>query len=249
MLAVWVAGVVGAVALLHWLLVATEGTYLGPRVVTLLYDWTAPRYDRLKGLSFIHEMQRLGIPLAEALEGEPSPRVLDVATGTGRLPLALLRQADFAGHIAGLDRSLPMLARAREATAQDNRVMLLQGDAATLPFADGSFDAVTCLEALEFMWRPAAVIHEMRRVLKPGGVLLVSNRVGIDAWLFPGRLCGRGRLERFLARNGFSAIDRRRWQVHYDLIWATAGCRCLTGTVGVPFVGTANADELENNEA
>ena len=99
-----IAAIIAIVALLYWLLIATEGTYLGPRIVTLLYDWTAPRYDRIKDLRFVHEMQRLGIPLAKALKGEPAPSVLDVATGTGRLSLALLRQVDFDGCVVGLDR-------------------------------------------------------------------------------------------------------------------------------------------------
>jgi ubiquinone/menaquinone biosynthesis C-methylase UbiE len=220
MTAASVIAVVAIIALLYWLLVATEGTYLGPRIVTLLYDWTAPRYDRIKDLRFIYEMQRLGIPLAEALEVGPSPRVLDVATGTGRLPLALLRQTDFCGRVVGLDRSGPMLAQARKATNGYDRLVLLQADAGALPFAGKSFDAVTCLEALEFMWDPAAVIREMGRVLRPGGVLLVSSRVGLDARLLPGRLCGRGKMERFLRRTGFEAIETERWQIHYDLIWA-----------------------------
>lgn len=218
---VWVAIVVVIVAaLLYWLLIITEGTYLGPRVVTLLYDWTAPRYDRIKELQYIHEMQRLGIPLADALRGVPSPWVLDVATGTGRLPLALLRQGDLDSTVVGVDRSAPMLAQARAATEGYDRVALFRTDADALPFADGAFDAVACLEALEFMWDPAAVVRDMARVLKPGGVLLVSNRVGIDARFFPGRLCGRGRLERFLEQAGFAAVETERWQVHYDLIWA-----------------------------
>jgi SAM-dependent methyltransferase len=212
--------VVVVAALLYWLLVITEGTYLGPRVVTLLYDWTAPRYDRIKELQFIYEMERLGLPLAEALRDRPSPRVLDVATGTGRLPLALLRAGDSDSRVVGIDRSAPMLAQARDATAEYEGITLMQADAGALPFADDTFDAVTCLEALEFMWSPAHVLREMERVLKPGGVLLVSNRVGLDACFFPGRLCGRGRMERFLDQNGLAAVESERWQVHYDLIWA-----------------------------
>jgi len=82
------------------------------------------------------------------------------------------------------------------------------------------FDCVTCLEALEFMRDPGGAIREMARVLRPGGVLLVSNRVGRDAWFFPGRLCGRGRLEWCLRELGLGEVTTERWQVHYDLIWA-----------------------------
>lgn len=216
-----VIALVGLGILLYWLFVATEGTYLGARVVTLLYDATASRYDKIKDLSYIAEARYLGLPLAEVLGDVQSPRVLDVAAGTGRVPLALLRAGETEGSIVAVDRSSRMLRRARAALSDcDGTVALVQGDAGALSFGDNSFDCVTCLEALEFMPRPAETVREMVRVLKSRGVLLLSNRVGIDAWFFPGRLCGRGRLERHLGELGLERIETQRWQVHYDLIWA-----------------------------
>lgn len=207
--------------LLYWLFVATEGTYLGAGVVSLLYDATASRYDKIKHLSYIAEARYLGLPLAEVLGDVQSPRVLDVAAGTGRVPLALLRAGEMEGSIVAVDRSPRMLRRARVALSDcDGTVALVQGDAGALSFGDNSFDCVTCLEALEFMPRPGETVREMVRVLKSRGVLLLSNRVGIDAWFFPGRLCGRGRLERSLGELGLERIETQRWQVHYDLIWA-----------------------------
>jgi len=50
--------------------------------------------------------------------------------------------------------------------------------------------------------------------------LLLSNRVGTDAWWFPGRMAKRGRLERHLEAIGLEDVRMDRWQVHYDLIWA-----------------------------
>lgn len=207
-------------ALIHWLFVTTEGTYLGPWVVTLLYDWTASRYDRIKDLRYVDEVRYLGIPLTQSMEHIRSPWVLDIATGTGRVPLALLRTWGFCGTVVGVDRSLQMLRRARMALGGFGRVILARGDAGALSFGDNTFDCVTCLESLEFMRDPEMGVKEIVRVLKPGGVLLISNRVGKDAWLFPGRLCGRGRTERFLRELGLEEVTMRRWQVHYDLIWA-----------------------------
>ena len=205
----------------YWLLVTTEGVYLGPRAVTLLYDWTAERYDDIKQLNYIDEASRLGMPLARRLQSVASPHVLDVATGTGRLPLALVRQFQFDGTVVGVDRSRGMLHEAEDAVAvYDDRISLLQGDAGALSFPDRCFDCVTCLEALEFMPDPPVAIREMLRVLRPGGVLLVSNRVGKDAWFFPGQLCGRGEVEDYLRELGLSSVHRELWQVHYDLIWA-----------------------------
>jgi ubiquinone/menaquinone biosynthesis C-methylase UbiE len=217
----WALVALALVALLYWLLIATEGTYLGTGVVVRLYDWTAHRYDRIKAMDYVDEARFLGIPLAERLAGIAVPQVLDVASGTGRIPLALLGQWDFAGSVVGVDRSGPMLAEAARSLADfGDRATLIRADAAALPFGDAAFDAVCCLESLEFMTDPRAVVRAMMRVLKPGGVLLVSNRVGPDARWLPGRLCGRGRLERALAEAGFAEIDSQRWQFHYDLIWA-----------------------------
>ncbi|MHB0857753.1 MAG: class I SAM-dependent methyltransferase [Anaerolineae bacterium] len=213
------AGLAGAI---YWLLVMTEGTYLGARVVTLLYDRTAKRYDRIKGLQYVDEARYLGIPLAEAiLEGAgTSPLLLDVAAGTGRIAQAVLPQLE-GGRVVQIDRSVPMLGEGRAAIWQlAGDVWMSQQDARALAFADETFDAVTCLEAIEFMANPKAALREMQRVLKPGGVLLVSNRVGSDGWLFPGRLRGRGRLERCLERIGFEHVAMESWQVHYDLVWA-----------------------------
>jgi SAM-dependent methyltransferase len=208
-------------ACLYWLLVITEGTYLGAKIVTLLYDWTAARYDRIKDLRWVHEVRFLGVPLMEELGADPAPRVLDVATGTGRLPKALLSQPDFTGAIWAIDRSRPMLRQGQKALEGcDGRVLWIQADADHLPCADESFAGVTCLEALEFMVRPQAVLAELLRVLEPGGVLLLSNRVGPESWFFPGRICGRGRLERTLRRLGLYEVRTERWQVHYDLVWA-----------------------------
>jgi SAM-dependent methyltransferase len=215
-----------ALTVAYWLVLVTEGTYLGTRVVVLLYDWTARRYNRIKKFGFVDEARFVGAPLSRLLESLPSPRVLDVATGTGRALLALGAVDDSEATIVGVDHSLPMLHQAQRDLGAGGergplqRATLVQGDAHRLMFADGSFDAVTCLEALEFMRDPRQVVRELTRVLRPGGALLVSNRVGLDARFFPRRHCGRGRLEALLTQEGLCDIDSQRWQVDYDLIWA-----------------------------
>ncbi len=219
----WVIGLTIALAagLLYYLLIVTEGTYLGVGVVIWLYDRVARRYDHIKNLNYVHESRFIGLPLSEALADVDAPKVLDVATGTGRTPLALLREPDFQGTLVGVDRSELMLERARAALPEcDGRVTYLRGDAEALGFADSVFDAVVCLEALEFMPHAARAVREMSRVLKPGGQMLLSNRVGADARFYPGRLCKRGRLEQFLREIGLENVVMQRWQVHYDLVWA-----------------------------
>jgi len=220
---VWVA--LGLAALLvvvaYWQLIIAEGAYLGPKVVALLYDWSARRYDHIKQFEPIHDDWFLALPLLYRLRHEPSPLVLDVATGTARLPLALLRRPDFQGQVVGLDISGGMLREARCKTRIHNeRVLLVQQDAMRLPFADNTFHAVTCLEALEFLPDLDGALREMVRVLQPGGTLLITNRVGREAWLLPGRALRPRQLEALLAALPLTNIRIRPWQVYYDLIWA-----------------------------
>jgi len=221
---IWIALALGLALfglLLYWQLIIAEGTYLGPRVVTLLYDWSARIYERIKQYDVGAEQWFLGIPLFRSLEWVPAPLVLDVATGTGRLPRALLRQPAFDGRIIGLDLSRRMLREAVRRTAQfADRLTYIWQDARRLPFDDDVFDAVTCLEALEFTPDPMEVLEELVRVLRPGGVLLVTNRVGRDARLLPGRAFPRQRFERELHRFPLEDVTVRSWQVDYDLIWA-----------------------------
>jgi ubiquinone/menaquinone biosynthesis C-methylase UbiE len=223
----WITLLVVAFALVlliligYWQLVIAEGVYLGPRVVALLYDWTAHRYDRLKDFNPADEDYFLGRPLASALSDWDQPVVLDVATGTGRLPQTLLRQPDFDGRICGLDLSARMLRVAGQHTAPHSEsVGLLWASADPLPFADDRFEAVTCLEALEFFSNAKAALDEMMRVLRPGGWLLITNRVGWEAHLLPGHAWSRADLIEILRGLPVTDTSVRPWQTYYDLVWA-----------------------------
>jgi SAM-dependent methyltransferase len=223
----WITLVVGLLGLvllgllLYWQLIITEGAYLGQRVVILLYDWSARIYERIKRFDVGAEQWFLGLPLVHTLELIPAPLVLDVATGTGRLPRAMLRQPTFDGRVIGLDLSRRMLREATRMTAQfADRLTYIWQDAQGLPFDDDTFDAVTCLEALEFTPDLRGVVAELVRVLRPGGVLLVTNRVGPDAKFMPGRALPREGFERLLREFPLEKIKVRPWQVDYDLAWA-----------------------------
>jgi SAM-dependent methyltransferase len=223
----WIPIVLGGIglvllgALLYWQLIIAEGTHLGPRVVTLLYDLSARAYERIKQYDAGDEQWFLGLPLARALELIPAPLVLDVATGTGRLPRALLRQPPFEGRVIGLDLSRHMLHEATKQTAQfADRLSYVWQDARNLPFDDDTFDAVTSLEALEFTPNPREVLAEMVRVLRPGGVLLTTNRIGRDVKLLPGRTFPRSAFARVLGEFPLEDVKVRPWQMDYDLAWA-----------------------------
>ncbi len=219
----WIA--VGLILLLaafaYWVVVTTEGAYFGPRFVAWLYDRGASTYDRVKDFDPREEAWFLGEPLRRALGEVPHPWVLDVATGTARVALALLGQLEFDGQIVALDRSLGMLREARRKTARfGDRVRLIQHDATRLPFDDRVFDAVTCVESLEFLPDLRTTLAEMARVLRPGGVMLVTNRVGFDARLMPGRAWPQREFEGLLRSLGLIAVRTQLWQEHYDLVWA-----------------------------
>ena len=110
---------------------------------------------------------------------------------------------------------------------------MLWHDASCLPYSDGTFDAVTCLESQQFMPRPTEPLSEMVRVLAPGGVLFLTNRVGYEARLLPGRAIPRPEFEQVLAEQPLSDFRVRRWQVNYDQAFARkTGERVATARQG-----------------
>ncbi len=89
-----------------------------------------------------------------------------------------------------------------------------------LPFDNDTFDLVTCLEAFEFMPSTRAALRECLRVLKPGGLLLVSNRVGSGRWLLFGKTYGKDAFVSLLQSLGQIDITTQVWQYDYDLVWS-----------------------------
>ena len=230
-MSVWLAAgfaLLLAAAFCYWLFVLTEGVYLGQRVVTGLYDRFAPRYDGIKQYDVEDEAYFLGRPVARFLASRrdriPGPvHVLDVACGTGRFSLAVLRSAEQPCAVTALDASANMLDQARrklEAAGWLSQVTLVQHLAAPLPFADASFAVAGCLEALEFVPNRQAAVQELLRVLEPGGLLLLTNRIGGSARWLPGRIVDGDALAEELRAAGAGAVQRTPWQMDYDLILA-----------------------------
>jgi ubiquinone/menaquinone biosynthesis C-methylase UbiE len=224
MLGWFVIGLIILVAvglLLYWLLIVTEGVYLGRRLVVWMYDITAHRYDGIKQFDKDSERFLVIRPLLWRITDRAAPLILDVATGTGRLPLFLLDEATFNGRVMGLDASSRMLAHAKaKLDVFNHRAGLVQQTAADLPFPDEVFDAATCLEALEFLPDDTVALQEMIRVLRPGGVLLVTRRRGWEAKTFIGRYRDRDTFEAHLAALGLQEVETLLWQIEYDLVFA-----------------------------
>ena len=110
--------------------------------------------------------------IARARPIGPSDRILDLGCGTGIVARLLRERLGGAARVSGLDISAPMIAKARALAPE---IDWHEGTAMKLPFADGSFDLVLCQQMLQFVPDPLVALHEVRRVLVPGGRLLVST--------------------------------------------------------------------------
>ncbi|HLE03878.1 MAG TPA: class I SAM-dependent methyltransferase [Anaerolineales bacterium] len=208
---------VSIVGLLAWELWICEGAHFGRRFVVWLYDLAAGRYDRIKHFDSDWERQVLGEPLSGLLGDLPGASLLDVGAGTGRTFRALGGPGP-PQRLVGLEPSRSMLRLGRALVPEE--VRWIQGWAVPLPLASESFDAVVCLEVTEFTPHPRSTITELRRVLRPGGWLLISNRIGWQAPLILGRTVGRRRFPGFLSGLGFTEVELVPWQVDYDMAWA-----------------------------
>lgn len=109
------------------------------------------------------------------LGNRPSPRILDICCGTGSVILAFGERFPEAT-VIGYDFSRGMLRKAREKNGSI-RVNFVEGDAALLPFADDSFDVVTCSHALYELKGESreTALREMRRVVRSNGVVLIME--------------------------------------------------------------------------
>ncbi|HMD91350.1 MAG TPA: methyltransferase domain-containing protein [Trebonia sp.] len=165
-----------------------------------VWDKTAPRYDRQ--IAFFERNWFSGGRewLCERARG----RVLEVAIGTGRnLPRY---PADVT--ITGIELSPAMLAIARQrATGLGRDVDLREGDAEHLPFDDTSFDTVLCALSLCTIPDPAAAVGEMRRVLVPGGRLLLLDHIA-STW--PPVYAAQWLIERITIRTAGEHFTRRQ---------------------------------------
>jgi ubiquinone/menaquinone biosynthesis C-methylase UbiE len=165
-----------------------------------VWDKSAPSYDKQIAL-----FERIWFGggrewLAERAHG----RILEVAIGTGRnLPCYPQDAA-----VTGIELSPAMLAIARQRAADLGRdADLREGDAEHLPFAGASFDTVVCALSLCTIPCPAAAIDEMKRVLVPGGRLLLLDHIA-STW--PPVYAAQWLLEQITVRTAGEHFTRRQ---------------------------------------
>jgi demethylmenaquinone methyltransferase/2-methoxy-6-polyprenyl-1,4-benzoquinol methylase len=152
-----------------------------PEAISAMFGRVAARYDLMNhvmggGLDLYWRWR-----LVRAVAAQRPARVLDLATGSGDVLLALQRHRAYTESAVGADFCLPMLRQARAKKARN----LLVGDGLHLPFPAVSFDAVTIAWGLRNFADRLAGLREMRRVLRPGGRAYVLEFSHPVAWLSP----------------------------------------------------------------
>jgi ubiquinone/menaquinone biosynthesis C-methylase UbiE len=201
-----------------WEVLICEGAHLGRAFVVWMYDLTAARYERIKDFDFAWEGRFLGEPLASTLGELTLPALLDIGAGTGRTARAMRTSLRHPAMIVCLEPSAAMMTLGRRLAPPG--AWWVRGWSDPLPFAEGAFDVVTIIEVLEFTPSPERVLAEARRVLRPGGWLLASNRIGSSARWILGKTIRPDTLPHRLEALGFEDVEVYPWQVEYDLAWA-----------------------------
>ncbi len=148
---------------------------LSPQTIKNAYDSRSKIYAKLvTPLEFEYHLQAIDLAAIQ-----PHETILEVATGPGRTLLELVKQVDKSQTVYGVDISPQMLALAEEHvnSAGYANIDLQEADARQLPFEDNTFDLLYnayMLDLIPFADIPA-IMREFRRVLKPGGRLVLLN--------------------------------------------------------------------------
>jgi phosphatidylethanolamine/phosphatidyl-N-methylethanolamine N-methyltransferase len=166
--------------------------------VAKAYDRWAPVYDLVFGPVFARG-RTAAVQAADRLGG----RVLEVGVGTGLSLPAYARTT----RLVGIDLSAPMLEKARRRVASlglDNVEELAVMDAERLEFPDDAFDAVVAQYVVTAVPDPEAALDEFLRVVRPGGEIILTTRIGAERGF-------RGGVERLLA----PATARLGWRTEF----------------------------------
>jgi phosphatidylethanolamine/phosphatidyl-N-methylethanolamine N-methyltransferase len=143
-----------------------------------LYDEFSPLYDLVFARVFFPRIGRV----VRSLKIPPGARVLEVGVGTGLSLGAYPPRCE----VTGLDRSEAMLEHAQRKIEKHgwHHVRLVCGDAMALPFPDASFDYVNVFHVITVVPDYVRLLEEAKRVLRPGGTLVVINHFRSDnRWL------------------------------------------------------------------
>ena len=141
-----------------------------------MFDNIAPTYDTLNHvLSMNVDKLWRRHALKEIVDGTPQ-RILDVACGTGDSTISIAKAAGEGSEVTGVDISEGMMALVQgkaEKAGVAGRIGLAVADGEALPYADGTFDRVTCAFGIRNFEHKEQGLSEFRRVLKPGGKVVI----------------------------------------------------------------------------
>jgi len=143
-------------------------------VVREMFDEISPRYDFLNHFLSFGIDRNWRTKVVRIIKMNGSRQILDVATGTGDLAIAVARTGP--EKITGIDISEKMLGVGRKkitGKSLNHIITLQQGDAENIPHPDNSFDAVTVAFGVRNFENLEKGLAEMRRVLRPGGLMLI----------------------------------------------------------------------------
>jgi len=143
--------------------------------IAKMFDRISPKYDRLNHLLSFNIDKTWRRKTAKAVAKSQPETILDLATGTSDLAIALAKYNPQA-YIIGVDFSEKMLAIGKEKVKKqglENQIDLQLGDAAALPFEDQSFDAVTVAFGVRNFEDLQQGLSEICRVLKPNGQVFI----------------------------------------------------------------------------
>ena len=147
-----------------------------PERIAGMFDAIAGRYDLLNHLLSAGIDRRWRTRAVRSLQLTGRERVLDLCTGTGDLAIAALRAQPSAARVVGVDFAGAMLRVGEDKLRKnrlDDRIAMVQGDAARIPLGDSSVDAVTIAFGIRNVENMDAACVEVHRVMKPGGRLAI----------------------------------------------------------------------------
>jgi ubiquinone/menaquinone biosynthesis C-methylase UbiE len=213
---------------------SSEKGYIGTPMEGVIARW----YARIRGSSSqIAGWKKQAAELTADLPDGAD--ILEVAPGPGYFSLEMARLGRF--HVTGLDISHTFVEIARENARRARlRVDFREGDASSLPFADGSFAFIICQAAFKNFSRPGDVLNEMYRVLCPEGTAVIQdmNRDtnGADINLEV-RQMEIGPLNAFMTRRSLGMLRRRAYSVKQFATLAResafGGARITTNGIGL----------------
>ncbi|WP_439027763.1 methyltransferase domain-containing protein [Haloarchaeobius sp. DT45] len=217
----------------------------------LFYKYLSKVYDTINPFIWNEEMRTDAIGM---LDIDPDDRVLDVGCGTGFATEGLLGHENV-DEVWALDQSPHQLQKAYAKFGKRGPVHFHMGDAERLPFATDSFDVIWSSGSIEYWPNPVRALREFRRVVKPGGQVLVvgpnypkttvMQKVADAIMLF----YDEEEADRMFQQAGFEDIQHRLMGPSYDPDVAITTVARAPATDGDDVDATAEATDAVEDDA